>query len=493
MMARIGARGEESKECFERAIALFEAADASHAAARVEARLAESMWDLGRLEEGLERMNRSFELLSNEEPDADLATLAAQLGRFMFFGGQPDLAMQRIESALDMAESLVLPEVLAQALTTKGDPPDRRRGDEKRASRSTQFALGVALEHDKPSAALRASYNLADSLARADRYAASTEAVRNGLAHARRVGNRYWELSFLGQLYPFLALGEWDEALAMFEELPLDEWTARDRRSRRRRSSWEPSTASAASWTSCDCSSIGSRRWTGRATNRSARSYRAGLARLQLANGDLTEALASGEEAFAVAHPLRIRGRTRQGRLYERLRGRAAARRDGEARASSLPSSTGSHRAARTISCERRAFVSARTSLATEIRPRQSSCSGSRAGCSPTWRRRSRSRSSRPSTARGSSTQGRADEAEPLLGEARPVFERLGARRGSSALDRLGGRGRGERDLHERAAPRTAPAASSARTAATRSRSSARHARLRTNRTSASAGNAAQR
>ena len=55
MMARIGARGEESKECFERAIALFEAADASHAAARVEARLAESMWDLGRLDEGLER------------------------------------------------------------------------------------------------------------------------------------------------------------------------------------------------------------------------------------------------------------------------------------------------------------------------------------------------------------------------------------------------------------------------------------------------------
>ena len=59
------------------------------------------MWDLGRLEEGLESMNRSFELLSQDEPDADLASLAAQLGRFLFFGGQRELGAQRIEAALD--------------------------------------------------------------------------------------------------------------------------------------------------------------------------------------------------------------------------------------------------------------------------------------------------------------------------------------------------------------------------------------------------------
>jgi class 3 adenylate cyclase/tetratricopeptide (TPR) repeat protein len=118
MMARVGARGEDANRCFERAIALFEEAGATHPAARVEARLSEVMWDLGRIEDGIARMDRSFSLLSDEEPDADLAMLAAQVGRFMFFGGQPDLAAQRIESALEMAESLVLPEVLAQALTT---------------------------------------------------------------------------------------------------------------------------------------------------------------------------------------------------------------------------------------------------------------------------------------------------------------------------------------------------------------------------------------
>ena len=74
-----------------------------------------SMWDLGRLEDGLERMDLSFELLSQDEPDADLASLAAQLGRFLFFGGQRELGKQRIEAALTMAEDLALPEVLAQA------------------------------------------------------------------------------------------------------------------------------------------------------------------------------------------------------------------------------------------------------------------------------------------------------------------------------------------------------------------------------------------
>jgi tetratricopeptide (TPR) repeat protein len=39
--------------------------------------------------------------------------------------------------------------------------------------------------------------------------------VLSGLALARRVGNRVWEWSFLAQTYPLLVLGEWDEVLDM--------------------------------------------------------------------------------------------------------------------------------------------------------------------------------------------------------------------------------------------------------------------------------------
>jgi class 3 adenylate cyclase/tetratricopeptide (TPR) repeat protein len=223
VMARNGARVEDSKRCFERAIGLFGEAEAGHAMARVEARLAETMWDLGRIEDGLERMNRSYELMASEVPDEDLGTLAAQVGRFMFFGGQPDLAEQRIEAALEIAEALVLPEVFAQALTTKAIILISR-GRREEGLALMRFALETAREHDKPSAAMRASYNLADSLAQGDRFVEAAQTVRDGLAYARRVGNRYWELSFLGQLYGFVVLGAWDEALDFFEQLPLEHW-----------------------------------------------------------------------------------------------------------------------------------------------------------------------------------------------------------------------------------------------------------------------------
>ena len=139
-------------------------------------------------------MNQSFELLSQDEPDADLASLAAQLGRFLFFGGQSELGAQRIEAALEMAENLELPEVLVQALTTKAVILNSK-GRRQEALALLRFSVRTATEYDKPSAGLRAMYNLADQLAQFDRYDESVAAVRDGLAQTRRVGNRYWEIS----------------------------------------------------------------------------------------------------------------------------------------------------------------------------------------------------------------------------------------------------------------------------------------------------------
>ncbi|MEO8423489.1 MAG: adenylate/guanylate cyclase domain-containing protein [Actinomycetota bacterium] len=219
VMASGAGRQDEAGRLFERSIELFESEQRSHPAARVSARLAQVMWDRGRLSEAVERMDRSFQILSKEEPDSDLATLAAQLGRLLFFSGDAEVAADRIEVALEIAEAEGLPETLSQALITKSIILISR-ARRLEALALLRYALDVALEHEIPSAALRAYFNLADAGIQADAYQEAADSVTKGLALARRAGNRYWEWQMLGQVYPFAALGRWDEVLAMAGALP---------------------------------------------------------------------------------------------------------------------------------------------------------------------------------------------------------------------------------------------------------------------------------
>jgi tetratricopeptide (TPR) repeat protein len=219
-MAWTGGRGEAAAAHFGQAITLFELQGQTHPAARVSARLAEVDWVAGHLERALGRMEAAFQILAAEEPDEDLATLAAQLSRMLVLKGEFDLAAERIEVALDIAESLWLPEVLSQALNTKGIIAQFRAHHEE-ALALLSHALKVALENDLPSAALRAYVNLSDGLFRRDRYEEALEHGRRGLALARKVGSRLWEWRLLGEATSALSLtGRWAEALSEVAEIP---------------------------------------------------------------------------------------------------------------------------------------------------------------------------------------------------------------------------------------------------------------------------------
>jgi class 3 adenylate cyclase/tetratricopeptide (TPR) repeat protein len=222
VMAQAGARGDQAVVHFERSIALFEGQGSRHLAARVQARLTEVMWDRGRLAESLESMERAFQVLVTEPPDEAFAWLAAQLARFHFFSGDTTLGDERIETALDIAEALGLPEVLSQALNTK-HLFLMTRGRHMEARALLEAALRVAIENDKPSAALRAYNNLIDAATTEDRYEEAQSHAESGLNLARRVGNRYWERTFTGYCYPLYALGRWDDALAQMAELSVED------------------------------------------------------------------------------------------------------------------------------------------------------------------------------------------------------------------------------------------------------------------------------
>ena len=205
---------------YEAAISLFERAGLRHPAARVSARLGEVMFFEGRLQEAVDRMEASFAVLSGDPPDGDLAALAAQLARFHYFLGHRERGAERVELALDIAESVDQPETLAQAMITKGIFLGIR-GRHEEAMALLDHALRYALNRDIGAAALRAYFNLTDRLTRSGRVDAAIAQASEGVALARRLGDRFWECSLLANmLYPLYIVGRWDEALQRAAEMP---------------------------------------------------------------------------------------------------------------------------------------------------------------------------------------------------------------------------------------------------------------------------------
>ena len=172
-----------------------------------------------RPEQGIDRMERAFSLLADEEPDSDLVTLAAQLGRLHLFDGTHGLAAERLEFALGLAEKLDLPEQLSQALNSKAVLLDfQERHEEARAL--VVHSLKVALDNDLYTAALRAYNNLAAFLVKEDRPRDALVQVGRALKLTRRKGDRNWELFLLaGKAWVLTEGGEWDQVVEIVEEL----------------------------------------------------------------------------------------------------------------------------------------------------------------------------------------------------------------------------------------------------------------------------------
>src|SRR5439155_497302 len=219
-MARRGGQSDAALAHFEEATRLFGEVGLTHPSARVSARIGEILWDRDQIDQGIERMEAAFAVLSGEEPDADIAALAAQLARFHYFRGNLDQSLDWVDRALEIAEALWLPETISQALNTKHLVLKSRERQEE-AHAVLKHALEIALENDAPQAALRAYINLSNMTLEQDRSDDGMEYQLAGTALARRVGIRWQEWFLLGHLTQNrFARGEWEEALATAAEIP---------------------------------------------------------------------------------------------------------------------------------------------------------------------------------------------------------------------------------------------------------------------------------
>jgi class 3 adenylate cyclase/tetratricopeptide (TPR) repeat protein len=222
MAARRG-RNDEARALYDHAHSTFQAAGFSHPAARVSARLAEVDFYEGHLAEAIARLEQAFETLASEDPDGDVAEVAAQLGRFLTLSGQYDEALPQLEHALALAEALELPEVFVQALISKGTVLGRL-GRLKEGEILLGAALDRSIAEDNLTAGQRAANNLAALLENRDAFLESNVVSDRGIEIARRLGDRRME-GFIraGNVSGYIALGRWDEALAIADEIDPNE------------------------------------------------------------------------------------------------------------------------------------------------------------------------------------------------------------------------------------------------------------------------------
>jgi len=205
------------------AIAVYESEGDTHAAARVTVKLGRFTQMGSRRDEIGPMLERAYEVICDDEPDEDLASLAAQLSGYYFFGGDLERAAERAELALDIAEANRSPEGLVNALMRKSFLPERL-GHPQESLALREHALRLAREHDLQEYRGRIAIQLSDRCFTRDRYDDALAYLEESLEAARRVGHRPGEWSALAEMtYPYFMLGRWDDVLRMRNELTQEQ------------------------------------------------------------------------------------------------------------------------------------------------------------------------------------------------------------------------------------------------------------------------------
>jgi class 3 adenylate cyclase/tetratricopeptide (TPR) repeat protein len=217
---------DEAQKLLEEAQEIFERSGLAHRAARVSAPLANIDFRRGRVGEAVARLERALEMLSTEGAGHDVAEIAAELGRYLILQGRTAEATPQLERALTLAEGLELTAIFAEALTSKSLAL-MTQSRFREAEILLQAALATAVEADFPSTAARTLNNLGVLYESCDRYADALATTERAIEFLRRIGDRVAELSFrAGSISAYVLLGRWDDAYAQLAEIQVDPTSA---------------------------------------------------------------------------------------------------------------------------------------------------------------------------------------------------------------------------------------------------------------------------
>ena len=158
-------------------------------------------------------------LKGQQAPSRERAVILAELARVQLFLDEHQQAFHSVEQALEFAERLGLPDILSEGLNTKALLFDAA-GRHGEALALLEEALAIAREQDHPRPLLRALANLSRLLISEDRQPGALALDVEGLELARQVRSSSYEHAFLSfALECHLDIGEWDQALALADEI----------------------------------------------------------------------------------------------------------------------------------------------------------------------------------------------------------------------------------------------------------------------------------
>jgi class 3 adenylate cyclase/tetratricopeptide (TPR) repeat protein len=222
-MARRAGDPDAARRLFEQSIELYEAAPDTHAAARVHLRLGHLDNATGRRDEAIDRLENVLAAISDDEPDEDLALLAASLAFAYWYSGDVERAAERAELALDIAEAHAYPLALARALRAKaGISHSRHHTEEGRAL--LKRSLEIAREHDLVDEAAVGYFWISDTCFQRDMYTDALGYLDESLSLSRRLGSRPHEWAVLAErTYPLYMTGRWDEAMSVINEFTQEQ------------------------------------------------------------------------------------------------------------------------------------------------------------------------------------------------------------------------------------------------------------------------------
>ena len=221
-MATQAGREAAGIELLEAAASEYAASGRDRAAALIALPVAEALVRVGRPGEAMERVRGALAVLETGEAlDPDVGRLQAMLSRAAAFLGDRAAALPAVESALEIAQALELPDVLAEALTNRGMfCMFASRAEEARFL--LRAAIEVAEEHGLLGHLARAQ-GIGGSIALIYDLPSARELVEAGLTTVRRRGDRLNESLGSSNLMGLeLQAGRWAEAERLATELLAD-------------------------------------------------------------------------------------------------------------------------------------------------------------------------------------------------------------------------------------------------------------------------------